>query len=76
MPGSVIQSGMMGAFLGWKVVLLAIYVGILMGGLVGVLLLLLRLKRFRQYMAFGPFLALGGVVAVLWGHPVLGWYFG
>ena len=74
--GDIKLAGMMGAFLGWKVVLLAIYVGILMGGLVGVLLLLLRLKRFRQYMAFGPFLALGGVVAVLWGHPVLGWYFG
>jgi prepilin signal peptidase PulO-like enzyme (type II secretory pathway) len=37
---------------------------------------LLQLKRFRQYMAFGPFLAAGGVVAVLWGRPFLGWYFG
>jgi leader peptidase (prepilin peptidase) / N-methyltransferase len=74
--GDIKLAAMMGAFLGWKVVLFAIYVGIVIGGVVGVALLLLRLKRFRQYMAFGPFLALGGVVAALWGRPFLGWYFG
>jgi leader peptidase (prepilin peptidase) / N-methyltransferase len=74
--GDIKLAAMMGAFLGWKVVLLAIYVAVLVGGVGGALLLLLRLKRLGQHLAFGPFLALGGVVAALWGRPFLGWYFG
>jgi leader peptidase (prepilin peptidase)/N-methyltransferase len=74
--GDVKLAGMLGAFLGLKVVIVAIYAAIFAGGLVGVLLLVFRLKRLGQYIAFGPFLALGGVLAVLWGRPFLRWYFG
>ncbi len=74
--GDIKLAGMMGAFLGWKVVLVAVYVAVLVGGVGGVLLLLLGLKRLGQHLAFGPFLALGGIVAALWGRPFLSWYFG
>jgi leader peptidase (prepilin peptidase)/N-methyltransferase len=74
--GDIKLAGMMGAFLGLKLVVLAIYVAIFAGGLVGVVLLVFGLKRLGQYLAFGPFLALGGVVAALWGRPFLAWYFG
>jgi len=74
--GDIKLAAMMGAFLGWKVVLVAIYVAVLVGGIGGGLLLLLGLRRFGQHLAFGPFLALGGVAAALWGRPFLSWYFG
>jgi leader peptidase (prepilin peptidase)/N-methyltransferase len=67
---------MMGAFLGLKLVLVAIYVGVLVGGVFAVLGLVLGLTRLRQHIAFGPFLALGGVVGALWGRPILAWYLG
>jgi len=74
--GDIKLAAMMGAFLGWKVVLVAIYVAVLVGGVSGVLLLFLGLRRLGQELAFGPFLALGGVLAALWGRPFLAWYFG
>jgi leader peptidase (prepilin peptidase) / N-methyltransferase len=74
--GDIKLAAMMGAFLGWKSVVLAIYVAVLVGGVSGLGLLVFGLRRLGQELAFGPFLALGGVVAVLWGRPFLSWYFG
>jgi leader peptidase (prepilin peptidase) / N-methyltransferase len=74
--GDIKLAAMMGAFLGWKTVLFAIYVAVLVGGACGLVLLLFGLRRLGQELAFGPFLALGGVVAALWGRPFLAWYFG
>jgi leader peptidase (prepilin peptidase)/N-methyltransferase len=74
--GDIKLAAMMGAFLGLKLVLVAIYVGVLVGGVFAVLGLVLGLTRLRQHIAFGPFLALGGVVGALWGRPILAWYLG
>jgi len=74
--GDIKLAAMMGAFLGLKVVIVAIYAGVLVGGVSAVALLVLGLARFREHIAFGPFLALGGVVAALWGRPILAWYLG
>jgi leader peptidase (prepilin peptidase)/N-methyltransferase len=74
--GDIKLAAMMGAFLGWKLVLVAIYFGVMTGGLCAVLLLVARQRRLGQYLAFGPFLALGGVAAAFWGRPVLAWYLG
>ncbi len=74
--GDVKLAGMLGAFLGLKVVIVAIYAAVFAGGIAGVLLLVFGMKRFGQYIAFGPFLAFGGVIAALWGRSVLDWYLG
>jgi leader peptidase (prepilin peptidase)/N-methyltransferase len=74
--GDIKLAGMMGAFLGLKMVFVAIYVAVLAGGAFAVLGLVLGLTRIRQLIAFGPFLALGGVVAALWGRSILAWYLG
>jgi leader peptidase (prepilin peptidase) / N-methyltransferase len=74
--GDIKLAAMMGAFLGLKLVLVALYVGVLVGGVLAVLGLALGLARLRQQIAFGPFLALGGVVAALWGRAILAWYLG
>jgi leader peptidase (prepilin peptidase)/N-methyltransferase len=74
--GDIKLAAMMGAFLGLKLVVVAIYAAVFAGGLVGVISLAFGLKRLGQYIAFGPFLALGGIVATLWGRAFLDWYFG
>ncbi len=63
------------AFLGWQVGLVAIFFGILARGVLGVALLLLKLRGRQDAIPFGPFLALGGVVALFWGEAILRWYF-
>ena len=65
---------LLGAFLGWHLVLVAILVAVLAGGLVAIALLALGRKGRKDPVPFGPFLALGGIVALLWGAPLLSWY--
>ncbi len=65
---------MVGAFLGWRAVILTILIGCLSGAGVGVGLIVLRRVGRRQHMPFGPFLALGAVVALFWGETLIVWY--
>ena len=67
---------MLGAFLGWKLVLVAILLAVLAGGAVAIGLLVLRRKGRKDAVPFGPFLALGGGVSLFWGRPLLEWYLG
>ena len=46
------------------------------GGVAATALLVSGRRRFGEYLPFGPFLAAGGVVASLWGRPLLEWYLG
>jgi leader peptidase (prepilin peptidase)/N-methyltransferase len=74
--GDMKLGAMLGAFLGWKLGLLAVLLGVLTGGGVAVCLLLLGRKGRKDAIPFGPFLALGGAIALLWGDKILGWYLG
>jgi len=53
---------------------LALFVGVAVGSLVGVTMIWKKMKKRRDYIAFGPFLALGIVVTSLWGSHLLDWY--
>jgi leader peptidase (prepilin peptidase)/N-methyltransferase len=72
--GDMKLGAMMGAFLGWKLGLLALMVGVLTGGLAAIALLAMGRKGRKEAIPFGPFLALGGAVSLLWGPPILAWY--
>ena len=72
--GDIKLAAMLGAFLGWQAGLLAIFLGVLAGGVVGVVLLVLRLRGRKDAIPFGPFLALGGTVSLFWGGLILRWY--
>lgn len=74
--GDIGLASMMGAFLGWPLVMVAIFLGVFAGGLSGIILLLSRLKGRRDEIPFGPYLALGGLLAAIWGEAILAWYLG
>ena len=67
---------MLGAFLGWKLVLVAIMLSVLAGGVLAIVLLALRRRGRKDAVPFGPFLALGGAVSLFWGQALLEWYLG
>ena len=64
-----------GLFLGWQQTLLAMFFGILGGGFYGMYLLAAKKADKKDHFAFGPFLCVGIVLAILFGDPVLEWYF-
>ena len=75
--GDVRLSFLLGLFLGWldlRHVFLGVFFGFLLGSIVGVALMILRRRGRKDHIPFGPFLAVGAIVAVLAGSPVLGWY--
>jgi len=74
--GDMKLGAMMGAFLGWKLVLLAILLGVFAGGAVAVVLLVTGSRGRKDPVPFGPFLALGAVLSLLWGNGLLEWYLG
>jgi leader peptidase (prepilin peptidase)/N-methyltransferase len=72
--GDVNLLAMIGAFLGWRGALLSFFIGVVAGAVVSVALLAVgRLSR-KDRIPFGPFLALGAVVAVFAGDEVISWY--
>jgi len=73
--GDVKLAGVMGLFLG-RAVAPALLVGMVAGALVGAVIIARKGAREGRKTAvpFGPFLALGGVVALLAGDDIVGWY--
>lgn len=64
-----------GAWLGWQSLLLIVLLSSLVGAVVGIAMILL-LKRDRAVpIPFGPFLAVAGWIALLWGHEITATYF-
>jgi leader peptidase (prepilin peptidase)/N-methyltransferase len=63
-------------WLGWGEVFLGLFLSFLLGAVIGVALIALKVKTRKDFIPFGPFLALGTVLTVLWGEPVLRWYTG
>jgi leader peptidase (prepilin peptidase)/N-methyltransferase len=74
--GDIKLAGVIGAALGASGGLLAAFVGIMLGGVVAAVLLVSGRRRFGEYLPFGPFLAAGGIVAAVWGRPIMEWYLG
>ena len=74
--GDIKLAGLIGAALGPAGGLVAAFVGIMLGGVVAAGLLVSGRRHFGEYLPFGPFLAAGGIVAAIWGRPLLEWYLG
>ena len=74
--GDIKLVAMVGAFLGWRQVLLTIMLGAIVGSVVGITLLGTGVLKREQYIPFGPFLALGAILSLFFHQELLEWYFG
>jgi leader peptidase (prepilin peptidase)/N-methyltransferase len=72
--GDVKLAAMLGAFMGWKLVLAALFVAFFVGAVIGVIVMARKPKDWDSSLPFGPFIALGAVLALLWGESALAWY--
>lgn len=69
--GDVKLAAVTGLFLGWPLGPVGLLIGICIGGLLGIVLLVTGIKGRKDPIPFGPFIALGTVVALLWGARLL-----
>lgn len=68
--GDVKLGFLLGLVLGWPLITVAYFLAFLTGALAGVILIIIRRKSLKTKIAFGPFLALGMVIAKLWGWSI------
>ncbi len=72
--GDVKLLAMIGAFLGWKAVILTILLSSLIGSIIGVTIMFLKGKDFKYAIPFGPFLSLGAAISLFYGYDIINWY--
>ena len=72
--GDVKLAALIGLATGFPLVIVALIMGMILGGLVAVILLGFKVKKRKEAMPFGPFLAVTAIVTLLWGSDILNWY--
>jgi leader peptidase (prepilin peptidase)/N-methyltransferase len=72
--GDIKLTAMVGALLGWRAALLTIFLGTLTGSIIALFLLASGKKGRKDPMPFGPFLALGAILALYWGDDLIAGY--
>jgi len=74
--GDVKLASMIGAFLGWRYIIISLFLGFFLGALAGIILILSKIKKREDMVPFGPFIILGSFITLLWGGQIISWYFG
>lgn len=72
--GDVKMLALIGAFLGWRGVLVALFFAALSGALLGLALMASRGLEMKSKLPFGSFLALGGLIALFAGERIVSAY--
>lgn len=66
----------LGAWMGWKMLPVVILLASATGAILGILAIALHGRDRAQPIPFGPFLAIAGLIAFLWGDTLVSWYLG
>jgi leader peptidase (prepilin peptidase) / N-methyltransferase len=72
--GDIKLLGMIGAFLGWKGVIVTLFIGSFSGAIIGSVFMFLTRKGSKQPIPFGPFLAAGAIMYLFFGEALIRWY--
>ena len=73
--GDIKLCAMIGAFLGWKAMIVALFLGFLAGAISSLFLMVMKLATMKSLIPFGPYLALGGLISMLYGKTILWIYY-
>jgi leader peptidase (prepilin peptidase)/N-methyltransferase len=72
--GDILLLAMIGAFIGIRALGPAMFIGFVLGGLIGAVLMIFGIVKRRSFIPFGPFLAAGGLVGFLYGEQLWSLY--
>ncbi|MFH0863903.1 MAG: prepilin peptidase [Candidatus Gottesmanbacteria bacterium] len=68
--GDIKLTLLMGLFLGFPKIIIALYLAFLTGALFGVILILVGRKKLKSHIPFGPFLVGSTIIALFWGELI------
>ena len=72
--GDVKMAAMMGLMIGFPNIIVALFGGIILGGLTTIFLIIFKKKSRTDIIPFGDFLAIGTIITFLWGSDIIHWY--
>ncbi len=72
--GDVKMLAMIGAFLGWELMLATLMMASVLGSLAGVMMVMSKRGDVRYALPLGSFLAISATVMLVAGQPILTWY--
>ncbi|MDE7277839.1 MAG: prepilin peptidase [Lachnospiraceae bacterium] len=70
--GDVKLMAVCGLVLGWKLIILAFFIGCILGAVIHVARM--KLSGESHVLAMGPYLSMGIFIAMLWGNQIIEWY--
>lgn len=65
---------MLGAWLGWQALPVIVLLSSVVGAIVGVTLVWIRKREKNAPIPFGPYIAIAGWIALMWGNELTHWY--
>ena len=74
--GDVKLAFLLGLFLGWPSILVALFFAFCLGAVVGLILIMLKKKGLKSEVPLAPFLIIGTAIAFFFGPYVINWYLG
>jgi leader peptidase (prepilin peptidase)/N-methyltransferase len=74
--GDVKMLAMIGAFLGWELVILTLVLSSIAGAVIGLTVIAIRRGGMKYALPYGTFLALAALTASLYGRQMVDWYTG
>lgn len=72
--GDIKLLAMIGAFLGWRAVIVTVLAGSFLGAVIGAAVMLIAGKNSKYALPFGPFLAFGAFLHLFYGDELIRWY--
>ncbi len=72
--GDIKMVAMLGAFLGWQKVFLTIFLGSLIGSVVGIAMIISKKGGRKTKIPFGPYLAAGAILSIFFGNAIIEYY--
>ena len=72
--GDIKFAAALGLCFGWQHLSLTLLLSFILGGIGGVLLIVCKIKSRKDFIPFGPFIALGALFSLLYGYSMIHWY--
>lgn len=74
--GDVKMAGALGFLFGWPAIIFLTAIAFIVGGAFASIMMLFKIKNFRDIVPFGPFISLAGIVMIFTGNYIMNWYLG
>ena len=72
--GDIKFAAVLGLWLGLELTIITLFIAFLLGGIGGGVLLACKLKGRKDFIPFGPFIAVAAFISMLYGQVACGWY--